>query len=70
MNAVPVGVLVRALQALNAANEHLLNPSKFQDPYMAVMKARSELGYYVNKLLEAGVSVDKSPEQEIEGVAV
>ena len=69
MNSVPLGVLVRALQALNAANERLLN-SKSPDPFMAIMKARSELGYYVNKLLEAGVSVDKSPEKEIEGVAV
>lgn len=69
MNTVPLAVLVRAMKALDEARARLNNPTH-PDPYMDVMRARSELGYYVNKLLEAGVSVDKSPEQEIEGVAV
>ena len=51
MRAVPMSVLVRALAALNEVHERELN-RQAKDPFMAVLRARSELGYYVDKMLE------------------
>ena len=54
--AVPMAVLVRALAALQAANEGLNNPAA-PDPYMLVLKSKIELGHYVEKMLAAPIEV-------------
>ena len=51
MTTVPIAVLNRALQALDKSYERLHNAAS-PDPYLDVVKARSELGYYVHKLME------------------
>jgi hypothetical protein len=51
MTTVPIAVLNRALQALDKSYERLHNAAS-PDPYLDVVKARSELGYYVNKIME------------------
>ena len=51
MNAIPLGVLVRALDALKAAKARLDNGSG-PDPYIEILKAKSELAWYVNRALD------------------
>lgn len=50
-STVPLAVLVRALKALEGCHARLNNPNA-PDPYLDVLTSKSELGYYVKKLLE------------------
>lgn len=51
MNSIPLAVLNRALLTLDKTYERLSNPYA-ADPYVDVVKSRSELGYYVNKIMD------------------
>ena len=50
MNRIPLGVLVRAVQAMKDAQAYL-NDKSLPDPYMAVLRAQAELGAHVNLIL-------------------
>jgi len=64
---IPLAVLNRALLALDKSHAHLTNPAS-PDPYMDVLRARSELGYYVNKILEnTPVQASEVPKHISEG---
>ena len=65
---IPLAVLNRALRALEKSHNHLINPQKNPDPFMDVLRAKSELGYYVNKILEnTPVQASEVPKHITEG---
>lgn len=67
MTTVPLAVLNRALHALDKSYERLNNAAA-ADPYLDVVKARSELGYYVNKIMEqTPVQASEVPKHITEG---
>ena len=70
MTTVPLAVLNRALQALDKSYERLNDPAA-ADPYLDVVRAKSELGYYVNKIMEqTQTHVSEVPKFITDGVPV
>ena len=64
---IPLAVLNRALMALDKSYERLNNPAS-PDPYLDVVRAKSELRYYVNKIMEnTPVQAGEVPKHITEG---
>ncbi len=64
---IPLAVLNRALLALDKSYERLNDPAS-PDPYLDVVRAKSELGYYVNKIMEnTPTHVSEVPKHITEG---
>ena len=64
---IPLAVLNRALMALDKSYERLNNPAA-ADPYLDVVRAKSELGYYVNKIMDqTPVQASEVPKHISEG---
>jgi hypothetical protein len=64
---IPLAVLNRALQALDKSYERLNNPTA-ADPYLDVVRAKSELRYYVNKIMDqTPVQASEVPKHITEG---
>ena len=55
MNSIPMYVLLDALAALTASHARLMDQNS-PDPYMAVLKAKLQLEYYLSKLREVEVT--------------
>jgi hypothetical protein len=64
---IPLAVLNRALQALDKSYERLNNPTA-ADPYLDVVRAKSELRYYVDKIMDqTPVQASEVPKHISEG---
>jgi hypothetical protein len=64
---IPLAVLNRALMALDKSYERLNDPTA-ADPYLDVVRAKSELGYYVNKIMDqTPVQASEVPKHISEG---
>jgi len=52
MKAVPLSVLVNALEAMQKSIDHMNDKPVAGAPYVPMLSARSELSYYVKEMLK------------------